>query len=594
MSKFSKILTEHKIAIILAILTSILITFPQVAFRIEHKDLYQEGVEAIEMLPDSPWSPRVREVLDGHPNWGSIYFKDGKDDPYLFQPLGSIVVAYTGSLFGLEINNILLLSRIVFPFLTFVLMYSFVYLLSKNKFAALTSTSAILLADSILAPSGLKALLTGGIILNGLSPTNFLELARPVNSAMIFIFFFGFLVSFWLYYRKNTPYWGLASALLLGLNFYNYFYSWTYLFAFGGVLCLILLLQRKWSEVTRISYVFLGALVVAAPYIMNLYHASLYPSYEVVAERFGVVVSHAPQFIGVTVLCALVVFLVGFPRTDSQRYLFSISLLLAPFVTLNQQLITGKVLQAGHYHWYTHKPIAVIFVAVTVFYLLDRWNINQVYKRFIATSIILVSFTVGLSVQVLSYYDFTGKGDGGIVAIERQRYAEPIHWLDTHVTKESVVFANEVVSNIVVIYTPLNVFHQRADHYALVATRKRMEDIVFTYYRLQGVEKDNVRDIFFSEKIFLSTRLFGVYYRDLGGGWYDDIPNDVLDEIINNYMQTLTTPADDWLYDVWKKYEVEYLVWDKKIDPEWQLDTYSFLKQVASFGDVTIYKLITE
>ena len=57
---------EHRLAICLAILTSIIVAFPQVYFRIDHKDLYQEGVTAIELLPDSPRSAHVREVQDGH------------------------------------------------------------------------------------------------------------------------------------------------------------------------------------------------------------------------------------------------------------------------------------------------------------------------------------------------------------------------------------------------------------------------------------------------------------------------------------------------------------------------------------------------
>lgn len=72
---------------------------------------------------------------------------------------------------------------------------------------------------------------------------------------------------------------------------------------------------------------------------------------------------------------AIVVFLLGFPRADKQKYIFGLSLLLAPFVTLNQQILTGRVMQEGHYHWYMHKPMAV--VTIVVFHFLDSIAIRN-------------------------------------------------------------------------------------------------------------------------------------------------------------------------------------------------------------------------
>ena len=594
MKKLTELLKEHKIAFILAVLTSVLCALPQAYFRIDHTELYQDNVEDIEMLVSSNWSPRVREVMDGHPNWGSIYFKDGKEGPYLFQPLGSIVVAYTGELFGFGINNTILLSRIIFPFLTFILMYAFVFLLSRNKLAALASTSAILLVDFLVSPSGIKAILTGEVV-NRIHSVNFLEISHPVNSSMIFVFFFGFLVTFFLFYQKWKWQWGVVSTLLLGLNFYNYFYSWTFLFSFGGVLCFVLALQKKWKEVFRVVYVFVGALVVAIPYIWNLYSATQHTTYVELSLRHGVLVSHAPLFIGATTLCALVVFLFGFPRADKQKYVFGLSLLLATMVVLNQQIITGKVLQVGHYHWYIHKPLAVIFVVMTLFSLLDRWSVPRHYKRLLAVSMILISFAIGTKIQALSYMDDgVGKGGDGIgMTLERQKYAPIMDWLNAHAEKESVVFANELTSNIVVIYTPLNVFHHHADHLTLPATDERLQDLIFTYYRLRGVGEENVEEVFQSEKLFIATRLTGIHSREKDGN-DGSIPDEVFDGVVLNYRHTLSTPTSEWLYDIWKKYEVEYLVWDKNVDPTWRLEQYSFLKEEATFGDIAIYSFSRE
>src|SRR3989344_717545 len=124
MSTIKHIFREHWVAIILALLTSVIVAAPQVYFRFEHRG---DGVyQGIELLPDSPRSALTREVLDGHPGMGNVYYKDGKDGPYLWQPLQPMAVGYLGKLFSLDINNTILLSRIVLSFVVFLLIYSFV------------------------------------------------------------------------------------------------------------------------------------------------------------------------------------------------------------------------------------------------------------------------------------------------------------------------------------------------------------------------------------------------------------------------------------------------------------------------------------
>lgn len=588
-ARFKALLQNHCMGILLALLTAIICAFPQVYFRIDHAEVYEDGVETIEMIVSSNWSPRVREVQDGHPNWGSIYFKDGKEGPYLFQPLGSIVVAYTGKLFGLEINNTILLSRIIFPFLAYILMYSFVFLLSRSKLVSLVSTTSILLIGAILSPAGVQVLINK-IILQGVSPVNYLEISHPVNSSMIFVFLFGFLVAFLMYYRTWSLWWGILSAILLGLNFYNYFYSWTYLFALLGTLTLVLFFDRRWMEVRRVLYIFIGGLIVAIPYLLNLHDATLHPTYLELSQRHGVLTSHMPLFVGATVFLAAIIFFLGFPREDRRRYLFALSLLLTPIVTMNQQILTGKVLQVGHYHWYMHQPIALILACIVVFSLFERLRIERIYVKLFATILIVISVSIGFRIQVLSYaaQNNTESGDGAAVTIERQKYAPVMQWLDENADKEAVVFANEKTSNIVTIYTSLNVFHHHADHLTLPATDKRLEDIIFTFYRLRGVNEENVAKVFTEERANLSIKMHGIHYRDKYGS-DEHIPDEVINRHITSFTNTLSVPFDEWLENIWRKYEVEYVIWDTEADPDWEMDNFTFLTHVETFGKIHVY-----
>ncbi|MCH8986767.1 hypothetical protein IIA94_01215, partial [Patescibacteria group bacterium] len=409
-----------------------------------------------------------------------------------------------------------------------------------------------------------------------------------VNPAMIYVLFFGFLVSFWLFYKKRDWRYGIVSAILLGLNFYNYFYSWTFLYAFGGLLVLLFLIQKKWREAAQIGSVFLGALLVAIPYGINLYQATLHPAYAEVGARFGIIETHVPLFVGFTVLGALVIFFFGFPREDRQKYFFGLALLLAPFITMNQQLLTGKVLQPTHYHWFMHKPLAVIFVLIAIFYLLARHKL-VFYKKALAVFIITVSIAMGIFVQANSYSFAPLNRDGGSIAIERQKYGPVMQWLNEHADKEAVVLSNDEISHIAVIYTPLNVFYHRAAVYSLSATQSRLLDVLFTFYRLRGVGIKDARDVFFRERGYVSSNVYGIYYRELLGS-YAAIPDEKIEEIVVAYKETLSTPTSEWLRRTWALYELEYVVWDKKTDSLWQLEKYPFLEEAVVFGDLAIYR----
>lgn len=570
---------EHRWVIILGIVVSLLCALPQMYFRIDHRD---DGVyQGIELLPDSPWSARAREVMDGHPWFGNIYNKDGKDQPYLFQPLGSIITAYTGELFSFDINNTLLLSRLIFPFIVTILIYSFVFLISRDKLAALTSTAILLLADSILRPFGVLQILQGEL------PDEFLRLSRPVNPAMIYIFFFGFLVSFWYYYKNRAVRYGILSAVLLGLNFYNYLYTWTYLYAFGGLLVLFHMYERQWKEAQRLSYVFFGALIVGIPYLINLYNVTTYPTYEEVGARFGVVLTHMPLFVGFTVIISIFAFLMFFPKRDKDQYYFNLALVLTPFITMNQQIITGKILQPNHYHWFFHKPVVIIVVCVVMFSLLTRLGWTRL-RVLTAGAMLMVSVATGAFIQYVSYYD--GFNDGGAIAIERQKFGPVMEWLNTHAEREAMVFANNEASHITVIYTPLNVFYHRALPFAsLSATKARQLETLFTFYRLRGVGYDDAQVAFYADREQVSAEIYGIYYQTLLGS-YAAIPDEKIDEIVALYQETLSTPKNEWLMNVWKKYEVEYFIWDKKNDPLWHLEEYPFLGEVAVSGDISIYR----
>ena len=571
MEKIIQIIKNHKWAIILAAITLLIVVAPQIYFRYDNKEIYK----GIEQMADSPWTPRVEEAREGHFNFGAIYYKDGKSDPYLFQPLGSIVVAFLGKLFSLDLNSNLLLFRIIFPFIVFLLIYGFVFTLSKSKPAALTSAAVILLAESIISRSGIFSML------NGEAPRMFIYITRVVNPLMTFFFFFGFLLCFSLFWTRGKWWWGLASTLMLGLTFYDYFYTWTFLYAFFGVSGLILLFKRNWKELKKIIIISIGGAILAIPYFLNIYRATQHPNYKEVGEIFGLLKDRALTF-GFTVPVIFILFLIFFPRKWKEQYSFGLALVLAPFIVLNQQIITGRLLQVGHYHWFFHTPLAIVILLIMLFYWLSEKKLFFIKKAVLVSTLIMSIYT-GIFIQATSYI----KSENG--EIEIQKYGPVMDWLKANSEKEEVVFGNDMTSHLVVIYTSLNVFHHRAAMYSLSASRERLFNSVFTYYRLDGVGKNDAQKFFFDNQEKTSWEIYGMLYRETVGN-NRVTPDEVTQGLIDKYKESLSVPNNRFLDWVWNKYKVGYLVWDKKVDPKWQLDQYSFFKKVAEFDDFAIYE----
>lgn len=571
-----QIFKNHKWAVLIAFASVLIIIYPQVFFRYDQRDVYR-GIELIGAADDeSAWLSRVREAKDGHFSLASPYFKDGKNDPYLIQPLGSIIIAVLGNFFSLDLNNTILLSRLVFPFIVFLLLYSFLYLFTKEKLIALAITTSFFLGKVLLSRKAIFQLLSGD------SPsTTFLDFVRPVNPTMTWLFFFGFLLFFWLFLERKQWHWGILSALTLGLSFYDYFYTWTFLYAFCGVLAAIFFLKKKWPDVKRIMAVILGALILAIPYFFNLYQVVTHPNYQQVGQRFGLLEGRFFHF-GLLVPLLFIIFLLFFPKKWQERYYFALALIITPFIVLNQQLITNKVLSYDHYHWYFHLPLAFIFILV-IFFSLSYFQKRQLFKKISAVLIMLITGYVGIFIQNSSYAARQEQ------MIEKQRYGEVMDWLNENAEKEEVVFANNETSHLTVIYTPLNVFYHSSAMLNLAATRERLLDIIFLFYRLQGISKDEASEVFSRDERDISFMLYGIHYRDSTGD-YRGMPDEIIDELIQKYKDSFRLSTVDFLNNLWEKYQVKYLVWDKKNNPSWQLDQYQFLKKAVEIGDFAIYK----
>lgn len=572
----------HKWAVIFAFLVGVIMVFPQIYFNYDNRDQYR-GIYSSPTDNEVGYLTRIREVRDGHVWLGNPVSRDGKEDPYTQSPLGEIIIAYLGKMLFLDLNNSLLLARFLFTFLGFLAVYGIVFLLFKEKLTAISAAATFCLAKALLARGSLIALLKGG------SPAPYLDYYRPVQPMVSWLFFFGFILFFWLFLEKKKWFFGVVSALILGFSFYVYPYTWSFLYAFLGVLCLILFFQKKWTDVKRIILTSLGGILVAIPYFLNYYRSALYSSFVDVTRRYGLIETRQP-ILGFLVPGLLILFLFFFPKKWRERFIFCLAILIAPFVVLNQQLITGKDFHSGHYHWFVNQPLAIIFLVMIVLYQTKFWqeklkifkNINL--SKILACLIIGASFYAGIVTQV----NFYKKSEKDILSY--QRYSPIIEWFNTHAQKDEVFLAeaNTRLADLLVIYTPLNSFYTSLSCIYLSGSNEKILADLFLFYRLDGLKGEDAQKFFFQkqERYALSKNVFGIYYRDMLGD-AAALPDQIMYSFVQKYKDFLLIPLGEFL----RINNVKYVVWDTQAFPQWRLDQYDFLNKVYETGNFKIYQM---
>jgi hypothetical protein len=179
--------------------------------------------------------------------------------------------------------------------------------------------------------------------------------------------------------------------------------------------------------------------------------------------------------------------------------------------------------------------------------------------------------------------------------IYSQNYAPIFDWLNNNTQKDDVVLSNEIISNNIPVYTHNNILYSRLANLHFMS-----DDEVTRRFYINNYFEDKDRE--FIIKNF--PALYGTRYSDIYG--HDSQVNKVRsifglslvplnfypDEAINKVLNVFESMKKYTYFDLLKQYRVDYVVWDKNMDPNWVMNKKTFLKKVYSENNIEIYKLI--
>lgn len=580
---FLKIEKKYLVVLLIAFICGLIFLMPYVFFVIKLGQNYQ-GIMLTPFDAEDHYLSMINEVSEGHIWHNSTYLFEYKD---IFNPL----IQYTEILFGffvkyshISIVSLYVSSKFIFSFINFILWYYFSLKLSKNNKLSLLSALLFSFGSSLLTNIGLTKQIDVVLLKDGSSGV--LTFSRFINPLGSFLFFIGALISCYNFFEKRNVKYSIIAGIFLGINFYIYFYFWSYLIVLYFLIFLYFLLKKLKKEVLLSLLSIFTGFIIGFYYIYNM-GLSVFYNYIGKATSgmlLSIVETHRFVFSKVFFLSLFFYMLYFFLKKYKKDLIsagdqFVVLLIFSIFIATNQQLVTGKMMQEGHYHWYITTPIFFLVLSIFIFKILDFYK-NDKIKKILFYFFVAYLLYFGFSVQLI-----TLKKNMESYAYY-QNYGILFNWLNKNSVKDSVVFANDEFSNLLPVYTSNNPYYSGYASYYASNPKDRRLHAVNVYYFLNYRDKDIIE--FSKRKEELGRYALNlVYYRDKCGRG-DCYPDELLEEMKNSYKQFGEISFEEQL----KKYKVDYFVWDQNKNPEWKIDDLLNLELITSYNNIYLFKVI--
>src|SRR3989344_4729475 len=556
---------KNKTPLILAVVLSFLMIWPYLHF------ITALGGEFKGILPpviddELFYSARIQDVLDGYPTISNAYLFEHKNSLSI-QFLSEYLLAQPLKVFGLTVIQGRFLYNLVLPALSFLLTYSAFYLIIKSRFWSVIFSSFLFF----------------GLYLN--------IFLRPVSPQLNFIFWLTQFIFLWKLIKN-----GFSRKILtwntvnLGLLFYVYPYYWTFYVIFLVVLAGMCIIHNRKLSFATIKILAVGS-VLAIPYFLNSYFISRTSEYGETITRIGLISSRFPSGIRVVLgaLVLLTLFAIALKFSLIQiniPALFFAAGLLATIISSNSHIITGKNLEfSSHY-----RMLSVFFFSFSFAYLWRAYlGLNPGYKKTVSLAlVIIVLFTVVQNVRAyVNRYS-------AISSSEEQEYALLFDWLNKNTPKDSVVYANDTLSNLIPVYASNNVFYSENANLFLVT-----DDEVLTRFVLNNFFETLDREFVIKN----SRAVYRVRYADIYGHAVQGnklrrllrmktVPEVYLPEdAINNVLSRANQIKNSDLEKELKKYRLDYILWDKNKNPEWRFGNHKFVSKLFENNNFVVYSV---
>lgn len=581
-------LKNHWAAVFCALSLALLVESPLIAFPFWAGDAYRGANIAHFGTDEHLYLIRAKEALEGH-SLGNPAIREGKEEnqDYYFS-VGEYALTAPVRWLGLgdkvDVVNLYNFYNFAGVFVLILLIYFFALELGGGKLPALATAAFVIGGYSIVYN---KTLFYSDFNIYG----------RAMYPYVSSLAFFAYLILLAGALKFPSARRKLFAGAFFGLLFYIYFYAWTFVLALNGALFVVFALKRDWPLARAIALISAIGLLIGAYNVIRIISFVNSPAGEQFSYFSWSAQSRAPLFSNLSAAMLLPLgFFIYKNRTNANTPLF-LAFILAGLISLNQQVVTGRLMQQNHYYWFFIVPIYIVAFS----HILWSWLGARPLK--IAASVLVLSVAF-LNTAVGQYKSFFTTAQPKLY---EQNYMPVLGVLNADKNPGVVFAADEWPAHLISIYTPHDLFWHK---FAALNNNQveRIRDALFAHMYLNKDARGNFTDYINGEMRDLAKYS---YYRDLyqhlegywsGFDFYeyqrrvaqgDELIADKRQKIISDLAreyEAMTRDGDN-IKNILKKYGVNYILWDKNRQPEWDL-SFMKLRPLLAHNNIYLYEVI--
>ncbi|QQG42865.1 MAG: hypothetical protein HYW15_01505 [Candidatus Giovannonibacteria bacterium] len=577
----SGFLKEHRFILISAIFLALAVISPTLLFPLLAGDSYK-GINLGEWDDDAAYIAKGREILESH-SLGNIFLKIGKNDssdphqvyieylllaPVRMLGLSSVAKSHIVALYGF------------YAFLGVALLILFIYFFVLN----LSGNKLLSAAAALFAVGGHELVKLYHLPVTAVA-YNFNIFSRPIMPVYGLLALFIYINLLAKSLRESGWRCVFWAGISFGALFYVYPYTWTFALALTGSLFLIYLFLRDWGQAKKVFYISAIGFAVGS-YALVLFLSFISSEIGKQIAGFTTFISHAPApFSKLSFLILIMAIIYAYKNRDKKDYPILLAIILASWITLNQQVITGRDPQGvDHYFWYFTIPTSIVAGSYVSWALVWGWErgklILQKYGSALLGIVIIVAFLNTAGQQ----YART------IVMMGTKEYAQsyrPIIDTLNRDPKPGVILSSELFyGEFFPVYTDHDLFW--AMHAFNFATPiERMKDALYLYAYLDKEARGDFAGALYKIDAGGVKKAYGRHYSSI----YTALSREkTIDLLSGEYKKIVDNP--EGIINILKKAEVNYIVWDKNTNPEWDLSPLANnLQEIAASNNIYLYAL---
>lgn len=353
---------------------TLLSAYPQVQLWLTHNEADKSAIAYNHGLGDEvAYAAYINALIEGRPRRNDPY--TGRDDsPNAPQPeslfsiqfVPAYAVALPARALGISATTAFMVLTPLVAFVSALAIFWLLVAVTRNERLAAAGVLVVLCLGALAAAEGAIA---------NLAATNthfdyfpFLRRYQPAASFPLFPIFCFLCWRFLAQIEKR-----LITAILAGLVFallvFSYFYLWTAAAAWLGVVGVLWFVARVEDRATvlrLLAVVGTAAMCALLPYLILISNRA-----DTMANVQALVLSRQPDFFSATELVGALVLLGlaagaigGSIDVRDRRVILAASFALMPFIVLNQQMITGRLMQPIHYKGFIANYSVLIAVVI--------------------------------------------------------------------------------------------------------------------------------------------------------------------------------------------------------------------------------------